>query len=122
MIDDSTLMITFREFVEWENFLASEVGRLEFEEAVAENAQAVAFATASAMSGHKTVGLAKQAANANPQVAQTMLTFEMAKAKRKAYTIQRDSVARASNLISRELTRRVGRDPVERRNSRWGGG
>ena len=123
LLDDSELMILFSQYVAWENFLATRVGVLESEEETLEDAYETELALAQAQhtGSSKNVTEAKMKAKSNPKVVSAKTALTTGKALRKAHLIRRENVARATNLVSREMTRRVGRDPIERRANRWGG-
>lgn len=114
-------MTLFSEYVSWENYLSTLVGEYESEEEVAESRKIVAEAVAMSGSGGN-VTTKRVNRDSDPAVIKARQAYTQARAMRHAYTIQRDSVSRTSQFISRELSRRIGRDPVERRAARLGGG
>lgn len=115
-------MQLFARYVAWENYISEELVRAEIEENRAEGAYKVAEARfiAGYESDRKSgvVTEAKAAAKDDPVVARADQRRLIAYANRKVLGVQQESLARTSAFISRELTRRVGREPVERRNAR----
>jgi hypothetical protein len=120
--DDRDLMQIFARYVAWENFIAEELVRAEIEETRAESAHKIAEARflAGYESSRKSgvVTEAKAAAKLDTAVGRAEQRRIMAYAKRKVLAVQQDSLQRTSAFLSRELSRRIGRDPVERRNAR----
>lgn len=66
-----------------------------------------------------TVTIAKAHAAADPAVQKLIDVHQVCRAKRKLMNVLYDSIARDAAVLSRELTRRVGRDPVDRRVDRY---
>lgn len=123
MIDDDTLMELFAKAVAWQNFAASlsvesEVREADAEQSLATYEAAVMIRTwTGAKEDRVTISRAQRDADPTVQAAQT--TLGTIKAARKRAQTVRDNAERIASLLSRELTRRVGRDPVDRRTARW---
>ena len=115
---DPELMELFAKYVAWQNFVDSEVITAERDEMMAENRLKLAEARAVAGSSEK-ITKARLEAKSSVDVEQAMNAHVMARSLRKALVLQQSAVERAANFVSRELSRRIGRGPTERRNSRW---
>jgi hypothetical protein len=115
---DPDLMELFAKYVAWQNFVDSEVIAAERDEMMAENRLKLAEARAVASSSEK-ITKARLEAKSSQEVEQAMNAHVMAKSLRKALGIQQSALERAANFVSRELSRRIGRGPSERRNTRW---
>lgn len=115
-------MRLFSQFLAWENFVAEELVRAEIEELRAENSKRITEArfTAGFETELKTgrVTAAKAAARLDETVEAAEDRYVMAYAMRKVLQEQQASLARTSSFLSRELSRRIGREPVERRGAR----
>jgi hypothetical protein len=121
-VADRDLMALFSQFLSWENYVAEELVRAEVEELRAENhyklteAKFIAGYESDLKTGRVTA--AKAAAKMDTAVEQASSRYVSAYAMRKVLAEQQASLARTSAFISRELSRRIGRDPVERRSLR----
>lgn len=113
-------MALFSAYVAWQNYAATEFVKCEVEEAKA--SAAVRFAEASVMiltTDKETVTRAKASMVTVPEV-QIARDRELdAYSARKLTGVVYANCERCVNLISRELTRRVGREGPERRMNRW---
>jgi len=119
-LSDQRLMNLFSEYVSWQNYAATEFARCEVEEARAD--AAVRYAEASVMilsSDKETVTKTKATMINVPDVQAARDRALEAYAARKMTSVVHANCERCVSLISRELTRRVGREGPERRNSRW---
>lgn len=122
MLNDDLLMGMFTKYVAWQNYAAVEFARAEVEE---EKAEAhVKFLEAQHMvmnwkgpNDKVTVSRAEMAID--PAVDTARREHLQAYANRKLAQVMYGNCERCGNLISREITRRVGREPQERRNNRW---
>lgn len=116
-------MTLFAKAVGWQNFAATMAVEMEVREADAEHTLATEEARVmiNSWTGAKEdrVTIAKANRDRDPQVLSATSDLGRVKAQRKRAQTVRDNAERIANLVSRELTRRVGRDPVERRNARW---
>ena len=115
---DPELMELFAKYVAWQNFVDSEVVAAERDEMLAENRLKLVEARAVAGSSEK-ITKARLEAKSSQEMEQAMTAHVVAKSLRKALSIQQSALDRAANFVSRELSRRIGRGPTERRTSRW---
>lgn len=116
---DDALMELFVGLTRWTDHYAGEAAKAEVEERSAESglkkAEAVAFLAAGSNS-YK----ARAERDLNPDVCEWRDSVDLAHAKRKLIGVMRDAAERDAALVSRELTRRLGRqDNHERRTDRW---
>lgn len=134
MMSDASLMDLFQQAVAWQNFADTVATEAEIKEAEAlaqlEHAEAAAVISAWTNAG-TTVGpkggirsdftatVAKAQRDTDPNVMAKRAAMQNVKASRKRAQTVRDSAERVSQLLSRELSRRIGRDPVDRRAGRF---
>ena len=118
-ISDADLMELFAQYVAWQNFIDQESVNIEIEETRAQSRRDIASARALAESEEKQVTRQKAAAVTDLQVELANNDWIIAKSSRKAIGIQRDALERLANLVSRELSRRIGRGPTQRRADRF---
>lgn len=111
-------MELFAKYVSWQNFVDSEAISAERDEMIAENSLKMAEARAVASSSEK-ITKARLEAKSSADVEKAVAAHIMAKSLRKALSIQQAALERSANFVSRELSRRIGRGPAERRNARW---
>lgn len=131
---DSTLMSMFSQAVAWQNFADSIATEAEVREAelameletAESNAVLTAWNSAGTVVGPRggvksefTATVAKAQRDTDPEVTSLRAQYLRAKASRKRAQTVRDNSERISQLLSRELSRRIGRDPVERRAGRF---
>lgn len=114
-------MQLFREFVEWQNYVGSLLVFAEEKELEAESELKRAEAIAMAASDEKQVTKAKAEALTDDEVVTWKVMWRQAKAHRKAVFLKVEALDRLANFVSRELSRRIGREPVQRRQQRYGG-
>ena len=118
---DKALMILFSEFTSWLNYAAVRFAEAEVEEEKAEAnlkyAEAAQMVAAQPKQGAITT--AKAAGLLNPAVTTAKDRVLDAYARRKMTSVMFGNCERCVNLISRELSRRIGRDGPERRQMRW---
>jgi hypothetical protein len=116
-ISDALLMEHFSKQLAWQNYLATQVAKAEIEEADAESflktKEAVVMLTG------KKVTEARAERDVDENVIAARDRYLVAKAKRKLLQVTMENRDRCVNLISRELTRRVGREGSIRRSDRW---
>jgi hypothetical protein len=121
MLDDQYLMIIFTRFTAWQNYSATQLAEAEVVEARAE--AHVRFLEAKAMVTNwgkdDKVTVARAEIMISPEVERARQAMLVAYAHRKMTAVIYNNCERNASLVSRELTRRVGREPVERRNFRW---
>jgi hypothetical protein len=114
-------MELFAQFVAWQNYANTEFVQAEIAEERAlshqKHVEAVAMLTLNPQVGKVTVARAEQAAS--PEVERARQNYLNAYAQRKMTQLVMDNCERCAALVSRELTRRVGREPLERRQMRW---
>jgi hypothetical protein len=122
-IDDRELMRLFSLYIAWQNFIAVKVTEAEIVEAERQTELTVGQATAllGSWGGTKEdrVALARAEREVHPAVVEQQARYNTAKAHRKMLSTLADNMERAAAVVSRELTRRVGREPVERRHRGW---
>lgn len=118
-VGDKSLMTLFTQLVSWAEFLNSRLALAEIDEAEAENTFKVAEAKALATSDASTVTEAKAEVRLEREVAEAHDDYAAATAYRKLIRTMYENADRRASLVSRELTRRVGRDGNERRERRW---
>jgi hypothetical protein len=116
-ITDMHLMDLFAQYVAWQNFIDQEYVTMEIEETRAQSRKDVATARAMVSSDQKQVTLQK--AESAIEVDAFTSDWVTTKANRKAVGIQKDALERLANLVSRELSRRIGRGPTQRRSDRF---
>lgn len=115
-------MNLFREFVEWQNYVGSMLVLAEERELETETELKRAEAMAMASSDEKQVTKAKAEALTDEAVVTWKAAWREAKAHRKAMSLKVEALDRLANFVSRELSRRIGREPVQRRQQRFTGG
>lgn len=108
----------FSKQLAWQNYLATQVAQAEIVEAEAEahlkTQEAIAM-----LNGSKKVTEARAERDVDKAVVSARDEYLTAKAKRKLLQVTMENRERCVSLISRELTRRVGRESNNRRNDRW---
>lgn len=134
MVSDAVLMDMFSRAVGWQNFAATMAIEQEIKEAELESeiayaeAQAliVAWEAAPVLTGARgaqrtefNTTAAKAQREVDPKVQDLKASLRTAYAARKRAQVVRDNAERVANVVSRELTRRIGRDPVERKAQRY---
>jgi hypothetical protein len=116
-------MQLFSQYVTWQNYLALRVTEAEIAEAEAQTELSVdqAQALLGSWSGTKEdrVALARAEREVHPKVVEQQARYNTARAHRKMLSTLADNMERAAMVVSRELTRRVGREPLERRHASW---
>jgi hypothetical protein len=107
--------------VAWQNFAATEFSLAEVaeERATAEEKRVEAMALITLEPGKGTITLAKANLSVSRDVEAARQARLNAYAARKMTQVIRDNCERCAALVSRELSRRIGRDPIERRQMRW---
>ena len=108
----------FSKQLSWQNFLATQVAQAEIDESEAEAHLKTQEALVMLNSGKKVTD-ARNERDIDDRVVQARDSYLTFKAKRKMLQVMMENRERCSNLISRELTRRVGREGNTRRNDRW---
>lgn len=112
-------MRIFSEQIAWQNYFATQVVVADAEETEAE--AELKTAEAVFMLNHPGTKLydARDQRTADEEIAALRLTHRTARAKRKLVSTLMENRERNANLVSRELTRRVGREGVQRRSDKW---
>ena len=118
-ISDAFLMDLFAKYVAWQNFIDQESVDIEIAETRAASNKDIAVARAMASSDEKQVAQQRAKTVSNTAVVSATNAWIMAKQHRKAMAVQKDALERWANLVSRELSRRIGRGPTQRRSDRW---
>jgi hypothetical protein len=119
-LDDSGLMQLFTEMTQWASFAAVKLAAAEVDEkyAVADFERQKAINTV-ANKGEKTVTTAKAKAYEDPEFLAAQEEAHRTYALRKMLESLYNATDRKAQVLSRELTRRVGREPREQRSARW---
>ena len=118
-LDDGPLMRLFTQMTRWADYLEAQLACAEVDERWSESHVERLRAVAALRSDAKSVTAQKAAAHDDPEFNEARERFQDAHAYRKLVEVVARAVDRDSKLLSRELTRRVGRDPQERRADRW---
>jgi hypothetical protein len=122
IISDERLMQIYLRFVAWQNFAATEFAAAEVVEEQCD--RRVRFLEAQHMvlnwtAAKDKVTLARAQMAMDPEVEKAKQEQMNAYAKRKMRQVVYDNCAASAAALSRELTRRLGRESSERRASRW---
>jgi hypothetical protein len=114
-------MQLFSEYVAWQNYAATELATAEVEEERAEAAvrRLTAEGLVLNMDPKAKVTEVRAAIDNSPEMQTAKDRVLDTYAKRKMTAVIYANCERVVNLLSRELTRRVGREPTDRRNDRW---
>jgi hypothetical protein len=116
-------MEIFALYVAWNNFIDVRRVTAEIEEANAETALKVLEATNMAAGWENPkesrITVIRAEMNLDPDVVAARERLDNAKARRKMLAVLSNNMERGAALLSRELTRRVGRAPVEGRAAGW---
>jgi hypothetical protein len=121
-LSEQDVMKLFTEYTAWTNFLAAKASVAEIDEYEADanvrREEALALLGGGSIpKGQSAQARAHRATMATVQEAQAELAEK--RAYRKLICVMRDNHERAMQLLSRELSRRLGISPQERRNIRW---
>jgi hypothetical protein len=122
-ISDGDLMQTFTDFVGWQNYAAAMLVTCEVAEHEADNR--VRFIESQKMlqswttSSKDSVTKVKGEVSQDPEVEKARNDALRAYAERKYTKMIYENCERSAQLLSRELSRRIGRDGTERRQQRW---
>lgn len=121
-LSENRLMSLFTELTEWSCYAASQLADAWTRERSAEQAVAVAQAAASVNARtERTVAAQKAVVAADPRVREEEEFLNLAAAYRRALEAVSGNAERRSQLVSRELSRRIARVDRASRASRWGG-
>jgi hypothetical protein len=117
------LMEVFALYVAWHDFLDVQRVAAEIAEADAETALKVLQATsiAAGWEGPKEtrITVLRAERDTDPEVMAAQAAFSQMKARRKMMGVLCGNMERGAALLSRELSRRIGRAPVEGRAAGW---
>ena len=122
---DEELMELMTRKVRWMDHISGVLGLQEVDERYADSAYDLIWATvlADAATGRpkseSSVTLAKADTTMHPNVVAARDHKNLVYARRKVIQMLYDRLERDSFLLSRELSRRIGREPRERRADRW---
>lgn len=123
-LHDKRIMEIFAKYVAWNNYLDVQRVTWEIEEATAETELKLleAVSLASGWEGPKEsrITVLRAERDMDPEIVAARSRFDHAKARRKMLAVLCANMERGAALLSRELTRRVGRAPVEGRAASWG--
>jgi len=122
-LDDHRLMRLLAAFTRYQDHLSGQLVEAEIDERAAENVLEVTKARHlvrgwTGASGDR-VTVQKAEALLDEAVQERSAAYEVIHARRKLLSILVESLARDAAVVSRELTRRVGRSDHERRLDRW---
>jgi hypothetical protein len=114
-------MQLFSEYVQWQNFAATEFAMAEVEEEQAEASVRRLTAEGFVLNyGNRTkVTETRAAIDASPEMTRARDNVLAAYAKRKMTGVMYSNCERTAALLSRELSRRIGSSDVQRRQMRW---
>jgi hypothetical protein len=116
---DEQLMVLFTQYIEWQNYAASELAQAETAETKAEAKVRYAENMSLLASNSDKVTVARAELSLDPVVEEARQDFLRAYAHRKMTAMISANCERCAALVSRELSRRIGREPMERRQMRW---
>jgi hypothetical protein len=120
---DAALMNLFVRHTRWRGYLSGQMALAEIEERYAEDllARLEAEALIREWGGGREdrVTVAKAQRTIDPAVMEAQDSLHLAYARRKLVGALMDGSEKNVAVISRELTRRVGMEPTERRDRRW---
>lgn len=122
-LSDDRLMRLMAKFARFQDYVDGQLKAVEIDEALAESRLEYQRAkylvrTWEGNSSDK-VTIAKAQAAVDPVVQKVADIHQTLRYKRKFMNVMADSLARDAAVLSRELSRRIGRDPVERRVDRY---
>jgi hypothetical protein len=109
-------MEQFSHQVSWQNYFAVEMAQADIEEVEAEAAVKIEEAKVMLQGGK--LNDARTARDNDPRVAKLRREYRDARARRKLLQVAFENRDRCVSLLSRELTRRVGREGLQRRVDR----
>lgn len=120
---DAEVMRALADFTRYQDFLATQLWEAEVNEHDLERHLEIAKARhlAKNWSGTSTdrVAIAKAEATLDEDVVAYEDELAVLRAKRKLYSILVENMQRDAAVISREISRRIGREPAERRSDRF---
>jgi hypothetical protein len=122
-VDDPTLMNLFVRHTHWRGYLSGQLALAEVDERFAEDhlqrLESIALIRDWGGARDDRVTLAKAKRDTDPEVQEASDALQLAYARRKIIQGIVESSDGNVKLISREITRRVGNEPTDRRERRW---
>lgn len=118
-LSDSQLMALFSKMNRWAEYMAAQMAAAEVDERYAENILDKRKALGMIGLSEKTVTAAKAKQFEDSDYLDAYEEVQRAYAFRKMVQMLYNNTERKASVISRELTRRVGREPRENRDARW---
>lgn len=122
-MDDDDLMKLFVRLTRWADYLSGQLALAEIDEqsiaAVLRVAEATSLIRNWGGGRDDRVAIAKAERDTDPAVTEWSDKLQVAHARRKLLGVMFTNMERDAALVSRELTRRVGREPTSRRADRW---
>lgn len=121
IVSDDRLMQLFSEYVQWQNYAATEfaVAEVEEERAEASVRRLTAEGFVLNVGGSSKVTETRAAIDSSPEMQQARDRVLDAYAKRKMTGVMSQNCERTAALLSRELSRRIGGADLQRRQMRW---
>ena len=113
-------MEIFAAYIAWANFIDVRRVEAEIEEATVETEIKVLTAQYMLSDPTAKVTTLRAEKDLDPQVLAAQGRYDVVHARVKMLTVLSNNMERGAALLSRELTRRVGRAPVEGRAASWG--
>ena len=120
-MSDRSLMQLFVRLTRYQDHIAGELALAEINEHTTQTLLDIAKARNLAKNWEGTsdrVAVAKAEATLDPEVMKLESTLLQRNARRKLFGVLAESTARDAGVVSRELSRRIGREPGERRADR----
>jgi hypothetical protein len=125
LLDDDGLMELLVRFTRYQDHIAGLLALCEIDETEAEAKLEIAKAKHLVKgwtgSSSDRVAISKAEATVDTDVQDMNDLYHQAKARRKVFSVMVNTMANGAAVVSRELTRRTGSNPAERRSSRYGG-
>lgn len=123
-LDDKALMTLFSSLTAWVNYTAGQMSAAEVDERYADAVldRVKALVQLQAVAGGAKVTDAQKEAHNHPDVVEAFDAHFALHAKRKLTAAISAAAERDQTMCSRELTRRLGRNDTDRRDSRWSSG
>lgn len=119
-LDDSRLMSLFVELTEWAAYQGARLAAAEVDVSYTESeVKRLEALSAAKNAGAKNVTTAKAKAYEDPEYLTAKDAHSHAYAYRKILSGIYEATDRKAQVLSRELTRRVGREPRDNRSARW---
>lgn len=122
-LGDDALMELMARFSRYQDYVQGQLAQAEIDESSAESILEVAKARflSATWTGatSERIAIAKAEATLDEDVREADEALAGCKAKRKMLGVLYDSTTRSHMVLSRELTRRVGREPTDRRGDRF---